>query len=101
MLRAGRRGTIIPLTKRPNVLRETEQKIHMPSPTSNPKLDNIHQLIASAEANLLAAKRALAELTGAAAPAPAADYTQPAQTVGQVAADGREIEGVFDGNRPG
>lgn len=69
----------------------------MPSPTPNPKLENIHQLIASAEADLRAAKQALAELTGTAVPAPAADYTQRAQAVGQVAADGRVIEGVFDG----
>lgn len=69
----------------------------MPSPTPNPKLENIHQLIASAEANLQAAKQALAELTGTTVPTPAADYTQRAATVGQVAADGRVIEGVFDG----
>lgn len=69
----------------------------MPSQTPNPKLDAIQQLIASAEANLRAAKHALAELTGTAMPTPAADYTQQAATVGQVAADGRVIEGVFDG----
>lgn len=66
--------------------------------TPNPKLAHVQQLIASAEANLQAAKQALAELTGAPAPAaPVADYSQQAATVGQVAADGRVIEGVFDG----
>lgn len=69
----------------------------MPSQTPNPKLANIQQLIASAEANLRAAKQALAELTGAPAPTGVADYDQQAATVGQVAADGRVIEGVFDG----
>jgi hypothetical protein len=67
----------------------------MPSQSPNPKLANVQQLIASAEANLRAAKQALAEVTGTAAPA--ADYDQQASAVGQVAADGRVIEGVFDG----
>lgn len=67
------------------------------SQTPDPKLANIQQLIASAEASLHSAKQALAELTGAPAPAARTDYDQQAATVGQVASDGRVVEGVFDG----
>ncbi len=68
--------------------------------TEDNKLQNVRQMLESAERSLAAAKQLLAELTGAtpdaAVPRQETDFTAQAQNL-SVSAEGRVIEGVFDG----